>query len=79
MGNIIIKFNQLLSPSEPISPTRINQMFDCTVTVDDGAIKANMLSLTNLVNAVDDAAAETAGGAIGQLYRNGSILMVRVT
>lgn len=32
----------------------------------------------NLVNAVNDAAAQAAGVAIGQMYRNGSILMVRV-
>ena len=32
-----------------------------------------------LVNAVDDAAAATAGVPVGQLYRNGSVLMIRVT
>jgi len=32
----------------------------------------------NLVNAVNDAAAAAGGVAIGQMYRNGSILMVRV-
>jgi len=32
----------------------------------------------NLVNAVDDAAAALAGVNVGQQYRNGSILMVRV-
>lgn len=31
-----------------------------------------------LSNAVDDAAAATAGVPIGGLYRNGSVLMVRV-
>jgi len=30
------------------------------------------------VNAVDDAAAAAAGVTVGQFYRNGSILMVRV-
>jgi hypothetical protein len=30
------------------------------------------------VNAVDDAAAAAAGVAIGQIYRNGSVLQVRV-
>ena len=79
MGNIIIQFNKPLSPSEPISPTRLNQLLDVKVEVEDGAILARMLSLPNLVNAVDDAAAETAGVAIGGVYRNGSILMVRVT
>lgn len=32
----------------------------------------------NLVNAANDAAAAAAGVSIGQTYRNGSILMVRV-
>lgn len=32
-----------------------------------------------LVNAVDDAAAATAGVPVGQLYRNGSVLMIRIT
>jgi hypothetical protein len=31
-----------------------------------------------LVNAVDDAAAAAAGVQVGQTYRNGSVLMVRV-
>ena len=34
--------------------------------------------ITDLKNAVDDAAAATAGVAVGQHYRNGSVLMVRV-
>ena len=32
----------------------------------------------NLVNAVNDAAAQAAGVAVGQFYRNGSVMMVRV-
>lgn len=32
----------------------------------------------NLVNAVNDAAAAAGGVAVGQLYRNGSVLMMRV-
>ena len=36
------------------------------------------VSFTTLANHVDDAAAATAGIAVGQLYRNGSIVMVRV-
>ena len=34
--------------------------------------------LVGLSNAADDAAAATAGVAVGGMYRNGSILMVRV-
>lgn len=33
----------------------------------------------NLINAANDAAAATAGVAIGQIYRNGSVLQIRVT
>ena len=36
------------------------------------------LTLANLVNAVDDAAAAVGGVAVGEVYRNGSVLMVRV-
>jgi hypothetical protein len=32
-----------------------------------------------LVNAANDAAAAAAGVAVGQAYRNGSVLMIRVT
>lgn len=37
------------------------------------------LNMATLINAVDDAAAATAGATVGQVYRNGSVLMVRVT
>lgn len=33
----------------------------------------------NLVNAANDAAAASAGVAVGNLYRNGSVVQVRVT
>jgi hypothetical protein len=36
------------------------------------------LSVINLQNAVDDTAAAAAGVPVGGLYRNGSVLMVRV-
>jgi hypothetical protein len=42
----------------------------------DVAYQPITLSLTN---AVDDAAAATAGVAVGRLYRNGSVVMIRVT
>jgi hypothetical protein len=41
-----------------------------------------LLGLTDfgsLTNAVDDTAAATAGVNVGELYRNGSVVMVRVT
>lgn len=42
------------------------------------AALANGNAPNNLVNAANDAAAKSAGVAQGALYRNGSILMVRV-
>ena len=36
------------------------------------------LTLPGLVNAADDAAASAGGVAVGEVYRNGSVLMVRV-
>lgn len=36
------------------------------------------LDISLLVNAVNDAAASAAGGAVGELYRNGSVLIVRM-
>lgn len=42
------------------------------------AQEVNRLSLASLVNAVDDTAAATAGVPVGGLYRNGSVLMIRV-
>ena len=40
---------------------------------------AMALQLGNLVNAANDATAAAAGVAVGQLYRNGSVLMIRVS
>lgn len=39
---------------------------------------SQMLELTTLVDAANDAAAALLGVQIGQMYRNGSVLMVRV-
>jgi len=36
------------------------------------------VAIATLTNAVDDAAAATAGVAVGRLYRNGSVVMVRI-
>jgi DNA polymerase III epsilon subunit-like protein len=40
---------------------------------------ATQLGQVVLVNAANDAAAAAAGVKIGQMYRNGSVLQVRVT
>jgi hypothetical protein len=39
----------------------------------------NLLTIVTPVNAINDAAAKTAGVPVGGIYRNGSQLMVRVT
>lgn len=38
-----------------------------------------LTNLDQLVNAANDAAAATAGVEVGHLYRNGSVLMARIT
>lgn len=47
--------------------------FDGNVTLNAGQIFAN-----GLTDAADDAAAAAAGVAVNQLYRNGSVVMIRV-
>lgn len=37
-----------------------------------------ILHMATLINAVNDAGAQAAGAVVGQVYRNGSVLMVRV-
>lgn len=39
----------------------------------------SVVGLADLQNAVDDAAAAVEGVTVGQMYRNGSVLMIRVT
>ena len=38
-----------------------------------------LLDISDVTNAADDTAAATAGVAVGQIYRNGSALMIRVS
>lgn len=46
---------------------------------DGTAWRENALAAPGtLTNAVDDAAAATAGVAVGEVYRNGSVVMIRV-
>ena len=45
----------------------------------DARITAWLATLASLPNAVDDTAAAGAGVAVGGLYRNGSVLMIRIT
>lgn len=41
-------------------------------------VTPELLNISLLVNAVNDAAAAAAGVSVGGMYRNGSVLMVRV-
>ena len=43
------------------------------------AMVSDPLNLATLINAANDAAAASAGVPMNGLYRNGSVLMVRVT
>lgn len=53
---------------------------DARVMVGIQAFKdAPSLTVANLANAADDAAAATAGVAVGELYRDGSTIKIRVT
>lgn len=58
---------------------------ELTITADSIDMRSaevllgNVINIGTLVNAIDDAAAATAGVALGQIYRNGSLLLVRVT
>lgn len=58
-------------PNVPLSPTarETANALNYLLTVAD---------FTSLTNAANDAAAATAGVSIGELYRNGSVVMVRV-
>jgi len=42
-------------------------------------ITDKQVNLLGLVNAANDVAAAAAGVSIGEMYRNGSVLMVRVS
>ena len=70
--------------TDGLSEGATNQYFtnaraDARVSAGIQAFKdAPALTVANLANAVDDAAAATAGVAVGSLYRNGSALMIRV-
>lgn len=80
-GEIEITQNQLLAQSEKVDNTRLNQLVsDQTAVVAENAIAAReMGDLSSLPDHADDTAAGSAGVAVGQLYRTGSTLKVRVS
>lgn len=55
-----------------IAQTRASPTFTGTVTLPSA------VALGSLTDAANDAAAASAGVAVGRLYRNGSVLMVRI-
>lgn len=55
-----------------VAQTRASPTFTGTVTLPA------TVAIATLTDAANDAAAATAGVAVGRLYRNGSILMVRI-
>jgi hypothetical protein len=48
-------------------------------TIDSIVLTATSISLVSLVNAADDSAAATAGVPVNGLYRNGSVVQIRVS
>lgn len=80
-GEIDITQNQLLAAAEKVDNTRLNQLVsDQTAIVAENAIESRELGdLSTLPDHADDTAAGNAGVAVGQLYRTGSTLKVRVS
>ena len=74
-GNEADGFNVAQRPSLTTSSLPEGTNLYYTDTRADARIAA---SLAGLEDAADDAAAATAGVAVGAMYRNGSILMIRV-
>jgi hypothetical protein len=62
---------------------RPSQAFRQYMLTLDATVKALAANLNGapaqLTNAANDAAAAAAGVAVGQLYRNGSVVQIRVT
>ena len=52
---------------------------ELSVTSTGVEILANLTLSGGLTDAADDTAAAAAGVAVGQLYRNGSVVMIRVS
>jgi hypothetical protein len=62
------------------SPSLSFRQYMLTVNALLTALAGNLLGTpVQLTNAANDAAAQAAGVAIGQLYRNGSVVQIRVT
>jgi hypothetical protein len=86
-----ITHNQLLTPTEPITNARLNQLAadmvveleDDEVTaakIEDGAVVLAKMGadFDDLEDHADDTAAAGGGIAVGALYRTGSTVKVRV-
>lgn len=54
-------------------------VFTGAVTVSGNFTASSGVFITTLINAVDDTAAQASGVAVGQLYRTGSAIKVRVS
>jgi hypothetical protein len=88
---LLLPAKNKFDPSLPIADAmasicRPNQNFrdylsklDALVAAIVAAMVAGQLPLPAFQNAANDAAAAAAGVQVGQMYRNGSVLMVRVT
>ena len=90
-GEITVAWNKLLSSIEDVDNARLNQLVsDLVATLDDDAVSSAKIAAaavtpakisdwsTGLDDYANDAAADSGGVAVGELYRNGSVIQVRV-
>ena len=70
----------LLQPTFPLvdGQGRPTQMFAEYLRALDAVVGTLATGLNGLTNAANDAAAAAAGVPVGSLYRNGSVIQVRV-
>lgn len=75
-ARIIPRFPARVIAGNGVTITKLGLVYTFAVNAD---ISFTTLTLSNLTDAAGDAAAEVAGVGLGEVYRNGSVLMVRVT
>jgi hypothetical protein len=63
-----------------VNATKANQVVLGPSTITETVLRGALaLTMSSILDCADDAAAATAGVAVGTVYRNGSVLMVRVS
>ena len=69
----------MADPVRLTSPTMTAQQRSAVEKYTRSAIDSSFVDPLSLPNAANDAAAASAGVEVGGFYRNGSVLMVRVS